>query len=221
MASASLDPAGAPDPGQLLLDGAASQGSLAHPYASSPELLQGPDAARNLADLIHFLCILHGRYPGVIDHAADFAQGADARAWLSAAAEDFAIERGYVAALAAAAGPVPGTPGAQASESAVIGQRHAIEMLAKSERSGCALGAAMAVMLDWAPIRSVLDVAGRRFGLEWHSSALGGGPEIAAAARRLAATPAAQRAMQFGATQIYVQHRGLWDLLEARRIARG
>jgi hypothetical protein len=32
--------------------------------------------------------------------------------------------------------------------------------------------------------------------------------------------PSAERAMQFGAQQLLLQHRGLWDLLEARRDAR-
>jgi hypothetical protein len=34
-------------------------------------------------------------------------------------------------------------------------------------------------------------------------------------------SPAMERAISFGAQQILAQHRGLWDLLEARQLARG
>ena len=61
-----------------------------------------------------------------------------ARAWLATATHAFAGERAYLARLAVAAGPVPSTPGAGDSDAAVLGQRHAIEMLAQSERNGCA-----------------------------------------------------------------------------------
>ena len=36
----------------------------------------------------------------------------------------------------------------------------------------------------------------------------------------LGAQPSAERAMAFGARQLLAQHRGLWDLLEARASAR-
>jgi hypothetical protein len=206
---------------QTLLASVGAQGSAAHPWPSAPALLAGPEAARNLSDLIHFLCILHGRYPGVIDHAA--ARGADAegRLWLAAAAEAFAAERAYISRLAAAAGPLPSTPGAADSDAAVIGQRHAIEMLACSERQGCALGAAMAVVLDWRVVRGALDAAALRFGVEVPAFQ---GPDEAAteaeAARVAAGAPAARRALMFGAEQILVQHYGLWELLETRARAR-
>jgi hypothetical protein len=43
---------------------------------------------------------------------------------------------------------------------------------------------------------------------------------IATAIRAAENSAAADRAMLFGAQQIVAQHRGLWDLLEARAIAR-
>ena len=220
MASASVETGGRPSAGQLLLASAAEQGSAAHPYANSESLLHGPDAARNLADLIHFLCTLHGRYPGVIDHAAGRVTEPGARAWLANASHAFAGERAYLARLAVTAGPVPSTPGAGDSDAAVLGQRHAIEMLAQSERNGCAVGAAMAVILDWALIREALDSAARRFGVETPRFTAADAPAIAAVADGFAVEPNVQRALQFGAQQILVQHYGLWDLLEARAQAR-
>ncbi|MEO7826632.1 MAG: hypothetical protein ABIR60_05775, partial [Allosphingosinicella sp.] len=83
MASASLDTAGGPSTGALLLGRLAEHGSAAHRYAASPRLLKSPTAGRDLADLIHYLCVLHGRYPGLIDHAAARVEEPEARAWLT------------------------------------------------------------------------------------------------------------------------------------------
>ena len=220
MASAPNGLPRAAGPGALLLSCAASQGSAAHPWPTNPELLRGEDSARSLADVIHLLGILHGRYPGVIDHAALRVVEPGARAWLARASYAFAGERAYLARLAVAAGPVPGTPGAAASDSAVLGQRHAIEMLAQSERNGCALGAAMALVLDWASVRGVLDSAARRFGVEPPPYGAGDAEAAADTAEAFATTTAPQRALLFGAEQVLLQHHGLWDLLETRHQAR-
>jgi hypothetical protein len=220
MASAPNGIPGAAGAGALLLACAAAQGTAAHPWPSNPELLKSEDSARSLADAIHLLCILHGRYPGVIDHAALRVVEPGARAWLARASYAFAGERAYIARLAVAAGPVPGTPGAAGSDSTVLSQRHAIEMLAQSERNGCALGAAMGLVLDWASVRTALDAAARRFGVEPPPYAAGDAEAAADAADSFAVSPAAQRALLFGAEQVLVQHHGLWDLIEARHQAR-
>lgn len=220
MASISAERTGAAQTGRLLLAAASAQGSAVHPYARSQELLTGPDAARNLSDLIHFLCALHGRHPGVIDHAAMRVTGVETRLWLASAAEAFAAERAYLSKLAVAAGPVPSTPGAADSDAVVRSQRHAIEMLALSERDGCPLGAAMAVILDWTSVRNALTVAASRFCADLPEFAAGDREAVRTVADSFAATPSAQRALLFGAEQILVQHYGLWDLLEARQQAR-
>jgi len=220
MASASAETAGRSPTGALLLACVAGQGSAAHAWPRHQELLQGPTSARSLADLIHFLCVLHGRYPGVVDHAAGRVIEPGARTWLAAAAASFAQERGALARLAVAAGPMPSTPGAADSDATVLGQRHAIEMLAQSERKGCALGAAMAVILDWAAFRPALDAAARRFGIDVPAFAAADTAEVARLADSFAASVSVQRALLFGAQQILVQHYGLCDLLESRHQAR-
>jgi hypothetical protein len=220
MASASVETAVGSRTGALLLACAAEHGSAAHPYARSEALLTGPKAGRNLADLIHFLCVLHGRYPGVIDHAASRIVDPRARAWIAETAYAFAGERAFLAKLAVAAGPVPSTPGAADSDAAVIAQRHAVEMLAQSERNGCALGAATALVLDWTVVRSALDVAANRLGLETPDFPVGRPDVVASVADAYASAPSIQRALLFGAQQILIQHHGLWDLLEARHQAR-
>lgn len=221
MSSALIDKAGSAAIGERLLACVDEHGSAAHPYIRSDALLRGPHASRNLSDAVHFLCMLHGRHPGVIDHAANRCVEPETRSWFNAATAAFAEERAFLARLSFAVGPTPSTPGAGDSESTVLGQRHAIEMLAQSERKGCALGAAVAVVIDWDSIRPVLNAAAMRFGLDVPVSKLCFAGEVAALAEAAITTPPLQRALLFGANQIVLQHRGLWDLLEARQHARG
>lgn len=205
------------DPLQRLV---AEQGTAAHLYPASVELLTGRSATRNLADAVHYLCTLHGRYPGVIDHAAMRTAHDAARQWAIDAVDAFGIERTYLARLAVAAGPLPSTPGQAESEAAVIGQRHALEMLSQSDRDGCAIGAAIALVMDWRAIRGLLDVAATRLGVDAPVCRLPSGEESRALAEALSVAPLVERAILFGATQLIGQHRGLWDLLEARQLAR-
>jgi hypothetical protein len=220
MVSALVGKAGGAGAGARLLVSVAEHGSAAHPYLASEALLTGPNAARNLSDAVHHLCTLHGRHPGVVDHAASRGIDPAVRTWFAFHTDGFAAERAFLARLAVAAGPVPGTPGSADTEAAVLGQRHALEMLAQSERNGCALGAAIAVVIDWGSIRTVLNAAGRRFGVEVAPFALGDAADVLALIAAAATTAPVERAMLFGAEQISVQHFGLWDLLEARQLAR-
>jgi hypothetical protein len=103
----------------------------------------------------------------------------------------------------------------------VLGQRHAIEMLAQSERRGCALGAALALALDWRSVRSVLDAAAIRFGVDRPEYRLDEPGAVRSLADGAAQEPAVERALLFGADQVLIQHYRLWDLLEARQQARG
>lgn len=204
----------------LLMTLVYSEGTATHSYPAAPELLGGPEATRNLADVAHYLCVLHGRQPGVIDFVAGKATHDAARGWLSTASEAFAEERTFLTRLAVAAGPLPSTPGQAESEAAVLHQRHALEMLAQSDRVGCALGAAFALALDWRAIRGVLDTAALRLGLEPPALRLPDERETRTVVMAVAESTALERALSFGAQQILAQHRGLWDLLEARKIAR-
>ena len=219
MASANAGEAGR-TASALLEAGLSAHGSAAHDYAASDALLRGPHAARNLADAVHFLCVLHGRHPGVVDLAAERIADPAARLWLTRNAIAFAGERHFLTKLAVAAGPVPGTPGGSASEAAVMSQRAAIATLALSERRGCPLGAALGVIADWAGIRQVLDVAARRLGVEAPPSDLSTLAEIRQLADTASGDGPFERALLFGAEQILVQHHGLWALLEAREHAR-
>jgi hypothetical protein len=212
MASIMVGHARAPRTGDLLRSCLAEHGSAAHPYPSSGALGRGLEAARDLADAISFLCALHGRLPGVIDHAAATDGPRDGGEWLRGCAE--------AARLAVAAGPAPGTPGGAAAEALAIAQRHALATLARSERRGCPTGAALALAIDWNYVRTLLDHAAEWLGVERTPCLIEDSEALIALADRLPDSPGFERAMLFGAQQMLLQHRGLWDLLEARRQAR-
>jgi hypothetical protein len=172
----------------------------------------------SLADAAHYLCLLHGRFPGVIDHAATRTTTTDsaARSWLLKTAEAFADERAYLTRVAVALGPMPSTHGQNNCETLVVQQRHALEMLAQSDRRGCAMGAAITLTLDWVAIRKLLDMAAIRVGLEPERCTLPERETTLDVARAISVDDTASRAVQFGARQLLGQHRGMWDVLRAR-----
>ncbi|MBX9858937.1 MAG: hypothetical protein K2Y20_05010 [Sphingomonas sp.] len=206
-------------PGWSMLTGlVANDGSGRHPMCRRLAL---PSAlARDVTDTIHALGMLHGRQPGVLDHAAARNSHDECAAWLDAAVDGFAAERALLAKLASAAGPLPSTPGQAESEATILAQRHALNTLAQSDRDGCALGAAVALVLDWAAMRDVLVAAAERLGIDVRPGTLPVDQETATIVAAVGERPAAERAMAFGAQQVLAQHRGLWDLLEARAVAR-
>lgn len=198
-------------------------GTAGHAYATANGAGPSADLSRslpNLADAAHYLCILHGRHPGVIDHAATRTADNSARLWLVEAADGFAAERAYLTQVTVAAGPAPSTAGQSESDATVLCQRHALDMLAQSDRRGCAMGAAFALVLDWLAIRRILDAAALRLNLSPRPSALPSRQETLTIAAALCEDPAVERAVHFGARQLLGQHRGLWDLLSARAAAR-
>ncbi|BAV63967.1 hypothetical protein SCLO_1009270 [Sphingobium cloacae] len=197
-----------------------ADGTGAHSYAHQAAGDQGMRDAllslSDLADAAYYLCLLHGRHPGVIDHAATRSADNAARQWLIQAADGFARERAYLTQVTVAVGPAPSTAGQADCETTVSQQRHALDMLAQSDRRGCALGAAIALVLDWRAVRRVLDKAAIRVGIEPAPSTLPDRAATMAVARAIGGDEAIDRAIQFGARQLLSQHRGLWDLLAAR-----
>lgn len=199
----------------------ALEGSGAHPYIQSGALNQGPAAMRNLADAVHFLCILHGRFPAIIDHAARVGAEPISMRWMNQAADAFTQERRFLAQMTTALGPAPSTTDQMRSETALTAQCRALDMMAQSERRGCALGAAISLMLEWRTLRALLDISAERMGLTPLRCLL---PDLRATAHiadQAASNAAIERAMMFGAQQLLIQHRSLWDLLSARAVSRG
>ena len=198
----------------------ANAGSARHPQLAALLAAAGPNAARDLADAVHLLCHLYGRHPGLVDLALQSGTAGASRAWLKDTAEAFERERLYLVRLTAAVGPLPSTAGAAETEAALLAQRHALETLATSERRGCALGAATALVEDWRSVRRLLDRAAARAGLDVPGCTLPDEGSVAAAVSTGADSPGAERALAFGAEQLLLQHRGLFDLLEARAESR-
>ena len=195
-------------------------GCARHPHLAALIDGSGPHAGRDLADAVHLLCGLHGRHPGLIELAFTQTLDSPARPWLGQAAEAFERERLYLVRLTSTVGPLPSTPGAAETESSLLAQRHALEILAGSERTGCALGAATALVGDWAPIRRLLDRAASRAGLDCPAPSLPDEASLSAIIDAASDTPASGRALAFGGEQLLLQHRALFDLLEARASAR-
>jgi len=123
--------------------------------------------------------------------------------------------------LTSAVGPLPSTPGAAETEASLVAARHALETLALSERKGCALGAATALVGDWWPIRRLLDRAAARAGLQCPAPSLPDEASIVDVIGLSSDGPSSERALAFGSEQLLLQHRALFDLLEARASARG
>jgi len=199
----------------------AGDGCARHPYLNALLEASGPHTGRDLSDSVHLLCSIHGRHPGLIELALQRCASGPARSWLSRAAEAFERERLYLVRLTSAVGPLPSTPGAAETEGSLVAARHALETLANSERKGCALGAATALVGDWWPIRRLLDRAAARVGIQCPAPSL---PDEASVLEVIDASsdgPASDRALAFGSEQLLLQHRALFDLLEARAEARG
>jgi hypothetical protein len=198
----------------------AADGSSRHRHLTALLEASGLNSSRDLADCVHLLCGLHGSPPSLVDLAHRHAEAGPARDWLARAAEAFERERAFLVRLTSAVGPVPSTPGAAETEATMNAQRNALEILATSERRGCALGAAAALVGDWWPIRRLLDRAASRAGLDSPAPALPDESSILAAIDAASDTPASERALGFGSEQLLLQHRGLFDLHEARSEAR-
>ena len=194
-------------------------GCARHPHLHALVEGSGPHSGRDLADAVHLLCGLHGRHPGLIELALTQSADSATRPWLAHASEAFERERLYLVRLTSAVGPLPSTPGAAETEASLVAQRHALEILAASERTGCALGAATALVGDWWSIRRLLDRAASRAGLDCPAPSL---PDEASLVEIIeqSSDTASGRALAFGGEQLLLQHRALFDLLEARASAR-
>ena len=198
----------------------ASHGTGSHDYIHSEKLRYGANAIRNMADAVYFLCLLHGRHPGVIDYAASKILDSDIKAWLERAAESFVSERAYLSQIVSVAGPLPSTPDQTRCEAAISGKRRVLNMLASSERRGCAVGAAVALIFEWRTMRILLDSNAQKIEIDPPTCTLPSLSEAARIVNGYADDSSTERALLFGARQLVDQHSGLWDLMKAREEAR-
>jgi hypothetical protein len=174
-----------------------------------------------IADIAHFMCISHGRLPGVVDHAASKIVDEAARIWLVQAIEGFSAERSYLNQLTVAAGPIRRLIGQDKISALLANQSKSFEMLATSDRKGCPAGAAIAFILDWRATRNLLDHAALALGIEPQQISLPDAQMSEKIANELGVNEAQKRAMLFGAQQLLAQQRGLWQLIAARHSEMG
>src|SRR5690349_3975153 len=105
----------------------AGDGSARHRHLNRLLEASGPHSGRDLADAIHLLCSLHGRYPGLIEIALQHCPRTQAaHYWLAQATDAFERERHYLVRLTSAVGPMPSTPGAAQTEASLLAARHAL-----------------------------------------------------------------------------------------------
>src|SRR3546814_9596120 len=98
-----------------------------------------------MADTRHHLSLLHANRPSVFEVVAQSAL-VPAPEWLNAAMLAFAGERDLMSRLMVAAGPPPSRLGQTSVQETVSATRTALLTLAGSDRLGCAIGAAAALL---------------------------------------------------------------------------
>ncbi len=195
-------------------------GSIAHPYFSA--LCRNPEQAQSadLADIAHFFCLMHGRFPGVIDHAAGHSPNEHMRFWLGQTGEAFAAERALLRKLTVSAGAIVSTVGQDQCNSVVIGARNSLDMLAQSDRNGCAFGAAIALAIDWIYFRDILNYIALRVGIDARETTMPSLDRNYGLLCEYDNDPVMRRAIIFGISQMLAQHRAIWDLMQSRRDSR-
>lgn len=177
----------------------AASATRAHPHAARVGACAVGSPA--VADAVHFFTLLHAARPSV-PSAADLGD----IDWIDDFTAAFDQERVWLTRAAILAGR-PRLRDLTRHELIVRSQREAMLTLARSERSGCALGAVAALAADWPAVREAL-ARDRPAGDP--------DPAIVDAIAAAAVTPGARRAIGFGIVQMLAVHRTLWDLLEAR-----
>lgn len=194
--------------------------SATHPYFRTLVDSGQDQHPVDLADAMHFLCLLHGRAPDPIETAAQHNVDPAAKAWLNRTSPAFAGERALITRLTVAAGPIASTPGQDQCTQAILQLRSALTNLAQSDRNGCALGAALAIAIDWWNIRTLLDPLSQRLGVEAPECALPSPEDSLSLAQEMTKDQLVGRALSFGGAQMLQQHRLFWDMLAARQARR-
>ena len=169
-----------------------------------------------IADIAHFMCVSHGRHPGIIEHAATKILDEEARQWFVTAIDGFIIEREYLNRLTVAAGPIRSHAGQDKVSALLAGQAKNFQMLATSDRNGTAAGAAIAFVLDWIASRQLLDSVAAAVDISVPELSLPDSNDCINFANAIAKSDKLVRAIGFGADQLLAQQRGLWQIVAAR-----
>jgi len=193
-------------------------GTAAHPHAN--RLIElGRQIPREIAaDSLHFLSLLHGRKPSIFDIVYTGHHAGAGAGWVKDVAACFSSTRTFLAQLVVAAGPPPSLFRQMQTEEVAGAMRRALLTLARSDREGCALGAANTLARDWIATERVIQALSKALGIEsmvrhyrWPDQAV-----LDEALHKIADQPLIHRAVTFGARTLISQNRAFWDMLEAR-----
>ncbi len=203
----------------LFIDLLQKQGSSQHPHQQrlKADGVIGLNSA--LLDAVHHIVLIHGRFPGLFEEARrNSPPSAEHFGWLRALAAGFSRERLMLAQLLAHSPSTPAQPTSIEGQLSFEAFGRDILALSRSERPGCALGAAFALALDWASIRAVLDRASALFEYSAPPTSMPSDEQIFENLAHV--DPDLERAMLFGAKELLLRHERLWAMLEARHWAR-
>lgn len=173
-----------------------------------------------VADITHYLCVAHGKHPGIIEHAMSKIIEDCSREWLVKAADGFTRERIYLTELTVAAGPITRIIGQDETDMLIVNQSKHYKMLASSDRNGCSIGAAAAFIMDWHHIRQLMDIIALHLNISIPSSTLPSIHETEKMISEYSTSENITRAINFGADQILSQQRAFWNLIKARASSR-
>lgn len=173
-----------------------------------------------VADIAHYLCVAHGKHPGIIEHAMSKIIDDCSREWLVKAADGFTRERIYLTELTVAAGPITRIIGQDETDMLIVNQSKHYKMLASSDRKGCPIGAAAAFIIDWHHIRQLMDLMALYLNITIPSNSLPSDNETELMINEYAISENITRAVNFGADQILSQQRAFWNLIRARATSR-
>ena len=221
MASVSVDSAGRARSGELLLGCVAEHGTASHAYFGERGAAQGAEAAATspTRSISCARCTAATRASSIMPRLARVEPAA--RAWLIAAAEAMAAERHYLDPALGRRRRDPLDTGRRLQRNRDPGAarraRHPGPVRPQGHRAR--RGARLRRRLGSDP-RSCSTPPRRGSASSRRASTLGERAILKAVADEAGATAAGQRALLFGAEQLALQHRGLWDLLEARAVAR-
>jgi hypothetical protein len=130
--------------------------------------------------------------------------------------EAFAIERSFLTRLTVAAGPMHSHSGQEKVTAVLANQANSFEMLATSDRKGCAAGTAIAFVVDWQATRPLIDGVALLLGISPPADKFPDLNDCFELAGLLAENERVERAMRFGADQVLAQQRGLWQIIASR-----
>ena len=177
----------------------------------------------HVADLVHFLTILHGEVPSLFGRLIKTSPSL--QPLLEGANVRLQADRRWLAELSVSTGGATDLTRISEAEIAVREIRETMLTLAGSQREGCSLGVALAFLAEWPELRRLFDEAGTlAFSFRWPSSPPPWPREdlqnVAEATEAVFGDARIARAISFGSIQFSEVHGQILALADERAAAR-